>query len=136
MATTKIEATNRELLEVFRGLESVKSIKGARFSVLVGKNLKELRYKLQPIEKAAEPPFEFQEVSVKMQELTKSNDQEAIASLEKENEHLIEERKAQLNAVEDMLDEDTEVYLHIIKESQLPEDITGEHIEKLLKIIQ
>ena len=136
MATTKIEATNRELLEVFRGLESVKSIKGARFSVLVGKNLKELRYKLQPIEKAAEPPFEFQEVSVKMQELTKSNDQEAIASLEKDNEHLIEERKAQLNAVEDMLDEDTEVYLHIIKESQLPEDITGEHIEKLLKIIQ
>tara|TARA_R110000744_G_scaffold308943_2_gene416940 strand:- start:1182 stop:1592 length:411 start_codon:yes stop_codon:yes gene_type:complete len=136
MATTKIEATNRELLEVFRGLESVKSIKGARFSVLVGKNLKELRYKLQPIEKAAEPPFEFQEVSVKMQALTESNDQEAIASLEKDNEHLITERKAQLNAVEDMLDEDTEVYLHIIKESQLPEDITGEHIEKLLKIIQ
>ena len=64
-----------------------------------------------------------------MQALTESNDQEAIASLEKDNEHLITERKAQLNAVEDMLDEDTEVYLHIIKESQLPEDITGEHIE-------
>ena len=55
MATTKIEATNRELLEVFRGLESVKQIKGARFSVLVGKNLKELRHKLEPLEKAAEP---------------------------------------------------------------------------------
>ena len=136
MATTKIEATNRELLEVFRGLESVKSIKGARFGVLVGKNLKELRYKLQPIEKAAEPTFEFQEVSVKMQALTESNDLEAMSSLEKDNETLIEERKVQLAAVEDMLDKDTEVYLHMIKEAQLPDEITGEHIERLLKIIQ
>ena len=136
MATTKLEATNRELLEVFRGLESVKSIKGARFGVLVGKNLKELRYKLQPIEKAAEPTFEFQEVSVKMQALTESNDQEAITSLEKDNETLIKERKEQLQAVEDMLGESTEVHLHMIKEAQLPEEITGEHIERLLKIIQ
>jgi hypothetical protein len=136
MATTKIEASNRELLEVFRGLESVKSIKGARFGVLVGKNLKELRYKLQPLEKAAEPTFEFQEVSVKMQALSESNDQDAMVVLEKDNETLIAERKAQLLAVEDMLDENTEVYLHMIKESQLPEEITGEHIERLLKIIQ
>mgnify|MGYP003111292060 FL=1 len=136
MATTKIEATNRELLEVFRGLESVKQIKGARFSVLVGKNLKELRHKLEPLEKAAEPTFEFQEVSVKMQSLVEAQDADAMEKLEKDNETLIEERKAQLQAVEDMLDEPTEAYLHMIKESQLPEEITGEHIERLLTIIQ
>ena len=136
MATTKIEATNRELLEVFRGLESVKQIKGARFSVLVGKNLKELRHKLAPLEKAAEPTFEFQEVSVKMQSLVEAQDADAMEKLEKDNETLIEERKAQLQAVEDMLDEPTEAYLHMIKESQLPEEITGEHIERLLTIIQ
>tara|TARA_R100000544_G_C2227059_1_gene61516 strand:+ start:1720 stop:2130 length:411 start_codon:yes stop_codon:yes gene_type:complete len=136
MATTKIEATNRELLEVFRGLESVKQIKGARFSVLVGKNLKELRHKLEPLEKAAEPTFKFQEVSVKMQSLVEAQDADAMEKLEKDNETLIEERKAQLQAVEDMLDEPTEAYLHMIKESQLPEEITGEHIERLLTIIQ
>ena len=46
MATTKIEGTNREFLDLFRGLEAVKSMTGARFAVLVGKNLKELRLKL------------------------------------------------------------------------------------------
>jgi len=135
MATSKIEGTNREFLDLFRGLESVKSLSGARFAVIVGKNMKELRYKLQPIEQAAAPTFEFQEISVKMQELVESKDEEAIKSLEEQNESLIDERKAQLQAVEDMLDESTEVYLHKIKESQLPDTITAEHVERLLQII-
>ena len=133
---TKVEATNRELLDLLRGLEAVKQIKGARFAVLVGRNLKELRHVLEPIEKAALPTYEFQEVSVKMQELAEADNKEGMASLEEQNQKLIEERKAQLSAVEDMLDEPTEVYLHVIKESQLPEEITGEHIEKLIKIIE
>lgn len=133
---TTIEATNRELLDLFRGLEAVKTIKGARFAVLVGKNLKELRHILEPIEKAAQPTFQFQEVSVKMQELAEKEDKDGMTSLEKQNQNLIDERKAQLSAVEDMLDEKAEILLHVIKEAQLPEEITGEHIEKLIKIIQ
>lgn len=136
MATTKIEATNREFLELFRGLEAVKTIKGARFAVLVGKNLKELRHVLEPIEKAAQPTFEFQEVSVKMQDLAEKKDKEGMTSLEDQNKILIDERKVQLQAVEDMLGEGANVYLHMIKEAQLPEEITGEHIEKLIKIIE
>lgn len=133
---TTVEATNRELLDLFRGLEAVKTIKGARFAVLVGKNLKELRHILEPIEKAAQPTFQFQEVSVKMQELAEKEDKDGMTSLEKQNQNLIDERKVQLSAVEDMLDEKAEVLLHVIKEAQLPEEITGEHIEKLIKIIQ
>jgi|TARA_R110000787_G_scaffold127282_1_gene238686 flagellar motor component MotA len=133
---TTVEATNRELLDLFRGLEAVKTIKGARFAVLVGKNLKELRHILEPIEKAAQPTFQFQEVSVKMQELAEKEDKDGMTSLEKQNQNLIDERKAQLSAVEDMLDEKAEILLHVIKEAQLPEEITGEHIEKLIKIIQ
>ena len=133
---TKVKATNREFLDLFRGLEAVKQIKGARFAVLVGKNLKELRHVLEPIEKAAMPTYEFQEISVKMQELAEADNKDGMSSLEEQNKELIEERKAQLAAVEDMLDEPSEVYLHVIKESQLPEEITGEHIEKLIKIIE
>lgn len=133
---TTIEATNRELLDLFRGLESVKTIKGARFAVLVGKNLKELRHILEPIEKAAQPTYEFQEVSVKMQELAEKEDKDGMANLEKQNQNLIDERKAQLGAVEDMLDEKAEILLHVIKQAQLPEEITGENIEKLIKIIE
>lgn len=133
---TTIEATNRELLDLFRGLESVKTIKGARFAVLVGKNLKELRHILEPIEKAAQPTYEFQEVSVKMQELAEKEDKDGMANLEKQNQNLIDERKAQLGAVEDMLDEKVKILLHVIKQAQLPEEITGENIEKLIKIIE
>ena len=104
--------------------------------MLVGKNLKELRHILEPIEKAAQPTFQFQEVSVKMQELAEKEDKDGMTSLEKQNQNLIDERKAQLSAVEDMLDEKAEILLHVIKEAQLPEEITGEHIEKLIKIIQ
>ena len=133
---TKVEATNREFLDLFRGLEAVKTIKGARFAVLVGKNLKELRHILEPIEKAAQPTYEFQEVSVKMQDLAEKEDKDGMTTLEEQNQKLIDERKAQLSAVEDMLNEEAEVFLHVIKEAQLPEEITGEHIEKLIKIIQ
>ena len=133
---TKVEATNRELLDLLRGLEAVKQIKGARFAVLVGKNMKELKHHLQPIEKAAEPTLEFQAVSVQMQELADKEDKDAMKKLEDDNQNLIEERRAQLSAVEDMLNEPSEIYLERIKEGQLPEEITGEHVEKLIKIIE
>jgi flagellar motor component MotA len=133
---TKVEATNREFLDLLRGLEAVKQIKGARFAVLVGKNMKELKRHLQPIEKAAEPTLEFQAVSVQMQELADKEDKDGMKKLEDDNQNLIEERRAQLSAVEDMLNEPSEVYLELIKEAQLPEEITGEHVEKLIKIIE
>ena len=41
-----LDATNREFLELYKGLEAVKSIKGGRFSFLVAKNLKELKNSL------------------------------------------------------------------------------------------
>lgn len=132
----KFEATNRDLLNLYKGLEAVKSMKGARFAVLVGKNMKELRNVLDPIEAAAIPSMEFQELSVKMQQLIEKEDQEGIEALEAENTELIEQRKKQLSDVEDLLDNSIEVFLHPIREDQLPDDITGEQVEKLLQIIE
>ena len=131
----KFEATNRELLGLYKGLEAVKSMKGARFAVLVGKNIKELRNVLDPLEQAAVPSLEFQELSIEMQKLIEAEDQIAIESLEENNTELIEQRKKQLADVEELLDNKIEVYLHPIREDQLPEDITGEQVEKLLQII-
>ena len=132
----KVTSTNRELLGLFKGLEAVKDIKGARFAVLVGKNLKEIKNVLDPIEQSAVPSIEFQELSVKMQELIKAEDDKAIEALEAENLELIEQRKQQLNDVEAIMDNEVEIHLHMIKESQLPEDITGEQVTPLLQIIE
>ena len=131
----KFKATNRELLNLYKGLEAVKSMKGARSAVLVGKNIKELRNVLDPLEQAAVPGMEFQELSIEMQKLIESEDQEAITKLEEENTELIEQRKKQLADVEELLDNEIEVYLHPIREDQLPEEITGEQVERLLQII-
>ena len=131
----KITATNREFLNLYKGLEAVKSMQGARFAVLVGKNMKELRMLLNPLEISAIPTPEFQKLSIEIQKLIEAEDKEAIEAMEKENEELIEERKKQLAEVEAQLDSESEVYLHVIKEDQLPEDITGEQVERLLQII-
>ena len=61
----KVTSTNRQLLDLFKGLDSVKDIKGARFAVLVGKNMKEIKTILDPLEEAAMPSMEFQELSIK-----------------------------------------------------------------------
>ena len=132
----KFEATNREFLHLYKGLEGVKEMKGARFAVLVGKNMKELRTLLNPIEAAAVPSIEFQELSVEMQKLIEAQDQDAMSKLEEDNTELIEERKKQLADVEALLDNNTEVFLHPIREDQLPEDITGEQVERLIQIIE
>lgn len=129
------KGNNRQLLNLYRGLEGVKEIKGSRFAVLVGKNMKEIKHILNPIEEAAVPSPEFQTISIQMRDLADAQDKEAMDQLEKDNQDLIEERKAQMASIEDMLDENVELMLHAIREDQLPDAITGEQVEKILEII-
>lgn len=129
------KGTNRQLLNLYRGLENVKEIRGSRFAVLVGKNMKEIKQILQPIEEAAVPSPSFQTVSIQMRDLMEAEDQEAMEQLEKEHKDLIDERKQQMASVETMLENDIELKLHAIREDQLPDDITGEQVEKILEII-
>ena len=129
------KGNNRQLLNLYRGLEGVKEIKGSRFAVLVGKNMKEIKHVLNPIEEAAVPSPEFQTISIQMRDLADAQDKEAMDQLEKDNQDLIEERKAQMASIEDMLDENVELMLHAIREDQLPDAITGEQVEKILEII-
>ena len=132
----KVTSTNRQLLDLFKGLDAVKEIQGAKFAVLVGKNMKAIKTILDPLEAAAVPSMELQELSIKMQELIKEEDSEAIEALEADNLELIEERKTQLKGIEDMMDNEVDVNLHMIKEDQLPEEITGEQVAPLLQIIE
>ncbi len=129
------KGTNRQLLNLYRGLENVKNIKGSRFAVLVGKNMKEIKHILQPIEDAALPSPSFQTVSIQMRDLMEAEDKEAMTQLEEENKDLIEERQEQMKRVEELLEGDAEIKLHAVRDDQLPEDITGEQVEKILEII-
>ena len=136
MSAKKVTLANKQILEIFQGLHAVSSIKGSRFAVLVAKNMKEMRKVLDPIDVQALPSQEFQELSVEMNKLIEAEDGEAIEKLEAENTELIEARKKQLEAVNEELDKDSDIYIYKIKEEQLPEEITGEQLQRLLEILE
>lgn len=133
---TYLTATNREFLTLLKGLEGVKNVKGTRFAFVVSKNIKELTNHLRSINEAAIPTEAFQEVSRKAMLLAEQENAEAIQKLEEEHADLIEERKAQMEAVNDMLNEETKVAVEMIREDQLPEDLTTEQLLPLLMLIQ
>jgi hypothetical protein len=91
---------------------------------------------LQPIEEMALPSEEFIELSVKAQEFINKEDSQGLEKFESENKELIEKRKKQMDEVNAKLDEITTVELVMIEEKVLPEDISAEQIEALMKIIQ
>lgn len=131
-----VTATNSEFLELFKGLEAVKNVKGTRFAFIVAKNLKELNRHLAPFEQQAVPTEAFQEVAAQAHALAEAEDAEGIKKLEEENAELIEERKAQLAAIEQMMQEEATVSLELIREDQLPEDLSTDQLLPLLRMIR
>jgi hypothetical protein len=133
---THVTATNREFLNIFKTLSDTRSVKGVNYAKAVIKNLQVIKEHLQPIEEMALPSEEFIELSVKAQEFINKEDSQGLEKFESENKELIEKRKKQMDEVNAKLDEITTVELVMIEEKVLPEDISAEQIEALMKIIQ
>jgi hypothetical protein len=131
-----VTATNREFLNIFKTLSDTRSVKGVNYAKAVIKNLQVIKEHLQPIEEMALPSEEFIELSVKAQEFINKEDSEGLQKFEGENQELIEKRKKQMDEVNAKLDEIATVELVLIDEKVLPEDISAEQIEALMKIIQ
>ena len=124
-----------DAIELYKGLEAVKQHKGARFSVIVAKNVKELEQVLRQYEEIAKPSDEFLRVSGEAHKLAEAEDEDGLKKLEEAHADLIEERKAQLAQLEATMQNEIEIDLHSIKESQLPEDVTPEQIVPILPIL-
>lgn len=132
----QIKATNQELVELLKALQNVTNLKSTRFAFLVSKNLKELERHLRPLEEQAKPSQEFQRVAVQAHKLAEAEDKEGIEALEAEHADLIEERKAQIAELEKLMEETVEIYVHKIKQSNLPDDLTTEQLMPLLAIVE
>lgn len=131
----QITATNQEFVELFKALEGVKDVKGTRFAFVVAKNIKELSRHLKPLEDFATPTPEFQAVARLAHELAEKEDKEGIEKLEEDNKDLIEERKAQIDALESKMQEEVSVYVEKVRKDQLPEDLTTDQLLPLLMLI-
>lgn len=132
---TEITMTVGDAIELYKGLEAVKKHKGARFAIIVGRNMKELFRLLKEYEDMAKPSEEFMHLSAKAHKLAEAEDEEGIKALEAENEILIESRKKQLAELENALKNEVVLNLETIREDQLPEEVTGEEVVPILPIV-
>jgi len=132
----KVRMKNGEFVELFNGLTSVQKLKGVKLGLLVSKNIRIIQEELKDIEEASKPSDAFLELSQKVQVLMNQDKKDEIADLEKENAELVQSRKDQLEEVDKLLLEETEIELHAIPEDCLPADITGEQIINIDKIIE
>tara|TARA_Y100000401_G_C8247623_1_gene186404 strand:- start:253 stop:645 length:393 start_codon:yes stop_codon:yes gene_type:complete len=127
-----LKTKNRDLVDLYNGLQSVKDLAGVKFGLVVSKNIRILQQELNDLEEASKPSQEFVDLSAKANGLEK----EDLEKLEAENSTLIEERKKQLSELDKLLEENSEIQLHALEESVLPENITAAQITGIDKLIQ
>lgn len=133
---TYFEATVGEFVELYKGLEAVKNVKGTRFAFLVAKNIKELENTLKPYEDMARPSQEFQVIAAQAHKLAEAEDQEGIEKLEEEHKDLVEQRKQQLAEVDKEMQQAIKVALEQINEDQLPNDLTTDQLLPIMRLIK
>lgn len=130
-----VTATNREFLNIFKTLNETRSVKGVAYAKAVIKNSEVIKAHLDPIEVAAMPSEEFMKLSLEAQKFIEAEDAEGLKKFEEENAPVIEERKKQLDSVNTKLDESATLELKMINEKVLPDDLSAEQLETLIKII-
>lgn len=130
-----VTATNREFLNIFKTLNETRSTKGVAYAKAVIKNSEVIKAHLDPIENDAKPSEAFMVLSLEAQKYIESEDSEGLKKFEEEHSEIIEERKKQMELVNSKLNETSTLELKVINESNLPEDISAEQLETIIKII-
>lgn len=130
-----VTATNREFLNIFKTLNETRSTKGVAYAKAVIKNSEVIKAHLDPIEEKAKPSEEFMILSVEAQKFIQAEDAEGLKKFEEEHSAIIEERKKQMEQINSVLDETATLELKMINEKSLPEDLSAEQLETLIKII-
>ena len=61
---------------------------------------------------------------------------EKIQQIEKDNQELVDARRAQMDALTEKMKEEIEIELNVISEELLPEEITAKQINQIIKITE
>ena len=134
-----IKMSKSEAAELYNGLVESKDLKSKTFALKAAKNMNTIKDALQDIEDLGRPSEEFTALSVKVQQIMTEdpeNGKAQIEELEIENEDLVTQRKEQMGLVTERLKEDVELELAVFSEETLPDDISAEQINKIIKIIE
>tara|TARA_R100001530_G_scaffold121138_1_gene88520 strand:- start:268 stop:681 length:414 start_codon:yes stop_codon:yes gene_type:complete len=136
---TTIKATKGDFVQLINGLFAVQNLKGKDFSLTISKNIVKLKDALAELEEAGKPSEEFMVLAAEVNTIVNSNKEdskEVIAKLEEENKELVKARQTQMDEVTELMKEELELELEELKEDSLPEEITAQQINSLIKIIK
>lgn len=134
----QITTTNQILLNLYKALQDSKECKGLDFAKAVISNSEVIKDHLQYIEDMAVPSEEFIQISVEAKKYIDAEDIESLQKMEAEenNAAIIQTRKTQLEAVQAELAKEVTLELAIIKEEDLPKDISVANYEVMKVIIK
>ena len=130
-----ITATRREFLEMYKVLHETRGEKGVKYAMIVLKNCDVIKKELDFLEEKAAPTEAFIELSRKAQEFMQAENEEGLKAMEAEHMDEINARKQQIAEVNVELDKEVTLELKMINEKLLPESLSAEQIETLIKII-
>jgi len=134
----QITATNQVFLNLYKALQDSKECKGLDFAKAVISNSEVIKEHLQYIEDMAVPSEEFIKISIEAKKYIDAEDMEALQKMEAEenNAVIIQERKDQLSKVNDELQKESTLELTVIKEADIPKDISVANYEVMKVIIK
>ena len=115
----------RDLVNFMHGLLQVENLKGVKFALAAAQNKQIITNALKDVEEKAEPTDEFKKLAGEMQQFDMEKEADKIKEkeAEPENAKIIEERKAQMEEVDKLLEESITLELYKLSESQLPKEI-------------
>ena len=134
MGKSKTEVVKiQEAVDLLQALYTVQELEGLQFAKRVAANFKNIEKKLQPLDDTLRPSKEFEEFAKIIQEV--QGDEEKIKEFEEQNAHLVDERKAQIAAVEKLLQDDISLDIVIIPDNTLPRVINAKQLKGLERLI-
>lgn len=128
----------RDLVALLQGLMAVENLKGVKFATVANKNKALVIKELKSIEVKAEPSEDFLKLAQEMQQYDMQKDVDKIKAKEAEeqNKVVIDARKIQLEEIDVLLNETSNLNLFKLAESHLPVDITLKQLEGINLIVK
>lgn len=123
----------QEAVDILQALYSVQEIGNLEFAKRVVASTSSIEKVLKPLDETMRPSKEFEELAKLVNEA--QGDDAKIQELEEKNEALVDERKKQIEAVKDMLEDTITVDLTYIGEDVLPKTLNAKQLKGLQRLI-
>lgn len=155
----KVELTKQEVITLWNALNSLKRIKHTKFAYFIARNSGHLKAEVDALTEVQKPDEKIQEYEQKRMELIKkysAKDEHGapiqvspgsfkignmdkfesdVAVLDKEYFETLEENKRKNKEFVELLKEKTSIEMHGYKFSDLPDEIDGNEMEQIMKLV-